>query len=57
MKPEITAVEEASDFRTKAEEIKGAVEEADLADMAEVYMDVAMEEEGEIGAVDNILEW
>ena len=57
MKLALAVVEEAECFRTEVEDIKDAVEEADLADMAEVYMDVAMEEEGEIGAVDNIIKW
>ena len=38
----LAAVEEAVYFRYKAEDIKDAVEEADLADMAEVYLVVAM---------------
>ena len=41
----LATVEGAADFRTEAEDIKGAVEEADLADVAQLYLDVAMKEE------------
>ena len=51
MKLALAAVEEAADFRTEAEDIKDAVEEADLEDVAEVDLAVAMEEEETIGAV------
>ena len=57
MKLALEVVEEAVYFRCKAEDIKDAVEEVDLADVEEVYMVVAMEEEETIGAVDKILEW
>ena len=46
-----------ADFRTEAEDMKDAVEEADLGDVSEVDLDVAMEEEENIGAVDKMLEW
>ena len=50
-------VEEAVDFRAKAEDIKCAAEEADLADVAEVDLVVDMEEEETICAVEKMLEW
>ena len=39
----LVAVEEAADFRTEAEDIKDAVEEADLADVAELDLYVSKE--------------
>ena len=42
MKLELAAVEQAVYFKVKAEDIKDAAEEADLADVAEVDMVVAM---------------
>ena len=51
------AVEEAAYFRTEAEDIKDAVEEADLEDVAEVDLAVAKEGEEIIGTVEKILEW
>ena len=48
---------EAEDLRTRAEDIKDAVEEAYLADVAEVHLAVAMEEEETTGSVDKILKW
>ena len=42
MKLALVAVEEAVYFRYKAEDIKDAVEEADLADVAEVDLVVSM---------------
>ena len=50
-------MEEAAYFRTEAEDIKDAVEEADLEDVAEVDLAVAKEEEEIIGTVDKITEW
>ena len=50
-------MEEAAVFRSMAEDIKDALEKADLADVAEVYLSVDMEEEETIGAVDKMLEW
>ena len=46
-----------ADFRTEAEDTKDAVEEADLEEVSEVDLEVAMEEEETIGAVDKMLEW
>ena len=46
-----------ADFRTEAEDIKYTVGEADPADMAEVDLVLAMEEEETIGALEKILEW
>ena len=51
------AVEEAVYFRDETEDIKDAVEEADLEDVTELDMAVAVEEEETIGAVEKILEW
>ena len=51
----LAAVEEAAYFRAEAEDIKDAVKETDFADVAEVDMDMAMEEEETIGAVDKML--
>ena len=51
----LAAMEEAEDFRNEAEDIKGAGEEANLADMLELDLAMAMEEEKTIGAVDNII--
>ena len=45
MKLTLAAVEDAADFRTEAEDIKDAAEKSDLADMAELDLSVAMEEE------------
>ena len=45
MKLELAAAEEAVYFRSKAEDIKDAAEEADLADVAEVDIFVATKEE------------
>ena len=42
MKVALAAVEEAEALKEEAEDIKDAVEEADLADMAELDLDVAM---------------
>ena len=56
MKLALVAVEEAVYFRYEAEDTKDAVEEEDLADVAEVYLVVAMQEEETMGAVDKILE-
>ena len=56
MKLELAAVEEAADFSTEAEDIKDTVEKADLADVEEVDLYVAMKEEEIIGTVDKILE-
>ena len=53
----LAVVEEAADFSTKAEYIKDAVKVADLKDVVEVYMFVAIEEEETICAVDKMLEW
>ena len=53
----LAEVEEAAYSRTDEEDIKGASEEADLADVTEVYLAVALEEEETVGAVDNIIEW
>ena len=50
-------VEEAVDFKAEAENIKNAVEEADLADVAELDLFMTMEEEEVIVAVDKMLEW
>ena len=52
----LAAVSEAEDFSTKSEYIKDVVEEADLEDVAETDMAVAMEEEEIVGAVDKMLE-
>ena len=41
----LTAVEEALDFRANEEDMKDAVQEAYLAELAEVDLVVAMEEE------------
>ena len=57
MKLELAAAEEAVYFRSKAEDIKDAAEEADLADVAEVDIFVATKEEEIIGTVDNMLKW
>ena len=57
MKVALAAVEEAEALKEEAEDIKDAVEEADLADMAELDLDVAMQEEETIGAVGKMLEW
>ena len=51
----LAAMEEASDFRTEVEDIKGAGEEANLADVVQLDLAVDMEEEKTIGAVDNII--
>ena len=56
MKLALAAVQEAADFRTETEDIKDAVEEANLADLAEVDLSGAMEEEETIGAVDKMFE-
>ena len=45
MKLSLAAVEEVEYFRNVAEDIKYAVEEANLEDVAEVYLAVVMEEE------------
>ena len=50
-------MEEAVYSRAESEDIKNAVEEEYLADVAEVYLVVYIEEEENIGAVENILEW
>ena len=50
-------MEEAEYFRSKAENIKDALKEANLADVTEVDLFVAMEEEGTICLVDKMLEW
>ena len=57
MKLSLAVVGEAEDLSTKAEDIQDAVEEADLADVAEVELTMAMEEEETIGAVYNMIEW
>ena len=57
MKLALAAVQEAADFRTETEDIKDAVEEANLADLVEVDLSGAMEEEETIGALDKMLEW
>ena len=57
MKLALAAVEEAEYFRSEGEDIKDAVEEADMSDVAEVYLDMAMEEEETIGAVDKMIKW
>ena len=49
-------MEEARENRTEAEDIKDAVEEADLAEVTEVDLAMAMEEEETIGAADKIIE-
>ena len=54
MKLALTAVEEAADSRAKAEDIKDAVENSDLAEVAQVDLDMAMKEKETIGAVDKI---
>ena len=56
MKLAFAAVEEARENRTEAEDIKDAVEEADLAEVTEVDLAMAMEEEETIGAADKIIE-
>ena len=53
----LVVVEEAVDFRSEAEYIKDAVEEVDLADVAEVDLVVAMDKEETIVEVDNMLKW
>ena len=53
----LAAEEEAADFRTKAKDIKDAMEEANLADVEDADLSVAMGEAETIGAVDNIIEW
>ena len=49
-------MEEAEYFRSKAENIKDALKEANLADVTEVDLFVAMEEEGTICLVDKMLD-
>ena len=56
MKLSLHVVEEAEDFRTKEEYIKDAVKESDLANVSEVDLVVAMEEEETIFSVDNMIE-
>ena len=43
MKLALAVVEEAECFRTEVEDIKDAVEEADLQDMAEVDLEIFVE--------------
>ena len=57
MKLSLAEVKEAAYFRNKAEDIKDAAEEEDMADVAEVDLAVATEEEETIGALDKMLEW
>ena len=52
----LAAVGEVADFRNDVEDIKDAVEEADLEDVVEVDLAMAMEEEETIGAADKIIE-
>ena len=53
----LTAVEEAEYFRAEAGDIKDAVEEADLEDVAQVDMDMDMKGEEIIDAEDKMQEW
>ena len=57
MKLALAAVKEAVYFRAETADIKDTAEEVYLADMVDVYLFMAMEEEESIGAVQNILEW
>ena len=57
LKLALAAVEEAKDFRAEAEDVKDAVEEADMAEVVEVDLAVAMEEEEITGKVDKMLKW
>ena len=52
----LAAVEEAADFRNDVEDIKDAGKEADMEEVAEVDLAVAMEEGETIGSVDKMLE-
>ena len=56
MKLVLEAMVEAVDFKSKAEDIKDAVEEAYLADVAEVDLVVEMKEEESIDAIYKMLE-
>ena len=51
----LAAVGEVAYFRNDVEDIKDAVEEADLEDVVEVDLSMAMEEEKTICAVDKML--
>ena len=57
MKLALVVVEEAVHFKAEAEYIKDGVEDAYLADVVEVDLVVAMEEEESIDKVDKMLKW
>ena len=53
----LAVVEEAEDFKAKAEDITDAVEESDLVDVAGVDMVVEMEEAETICALEKMRKW
>ena len=57
MKMALAAVEKLVYFGAEAKDIKDAVEEIDLADVAKVDLVVHIEEEENIGAVDKMIVW